>query len=700
MRWLRALWALVVSAVLLAGIPLLLLTLIGNPLSGAKEIFTTATMTDTGVLDVLAVIVCGAAAVAWLQFTAAFLLEFSAVRRAARLGHRTPGPRRTPLVFGGQQRLAHNLVCALLLLGPTLLSTIGPVVTAATAATPVAAVSFHDWSSPATTNPVAAQSSSGPFAHVGTAAAAAKSRPADTVTVRIAQDGPRNWWDLAQQHLGAGDRWPQLWALNHGAAQTDGTVLSSPNTLLRVGWQITVPAAQNSTATPSSTPSTRAAAAAPAARMLTVAQGDSLSQIATDHGVSWASMWQVNQNRPQVDGGVFTDPNYLKPGWTLILPAPPTPPLAGAVPVVPGDSLSQIAVDHDSTAAVLWQANQDRAEPGDGYFTDPNYLEPGWVIQIPTPPTTAGAEAGHPAGPRPIEQQTARGKAGGTHTAAEDKAAEQHAAATRAAAEQHAAQQVLAQQHAAAARAAAEQHAAQQVAEQQAAQRHTAASKAAAARQEAQQQAAAQQRAAAGRVAADRATGQPATDGHAGDQEAKLPASAGPVPGDSVGSSVSSEVSMLAAGGGAVLLTALGLAALLRARRRQFRMRRPGRSMASTPSGVAGMERLLMSAGTRGLADVTWLDQALRSLVQGLSKVPGARCPMWSRSGSGPASWSWCWPRRCRRHLRRGRWIRRGCGGGWPAVTSCPTTRRSGSCTSRRIRCWCRWVTPRPGITT
>ncbi len=280
MRWLRALWALVVSAALMAGIPLLLARLIGNPLAGAKEIFTTATMTDTGVLDVLAVIVCGAAAVAWLQFTAAFWLEFSAVRQAARRGYRTPGPRRTPLVFGGQQRLAHTLVCALLLLGPTLLSTVGPVVTAATAATPIAAVSTHAWSAPGAPSLAAAQSWSGSAAGVGAATTAVRSQSVDTATVRIAQDGPRNWWDLAQQHLGAGDRWPQLWALNHGAAQTDGAVLSSPNTLLRVGWQITVPAAQSSTATPS----TPVAAAAPATRMVTVAPGDSLSQIATDHG--------------------------------------------------------------------------------------------------------------------------------------------------------------------------------------------------------------------------------------------------------------------------------------------------------------------------------------------------------------------------------------------------------------------------------
>lgn len=587
MRWLRALWALVVSAALMAGIPLLLLRLIGNPLAGAKEIFTTATMTDAGVLDVLAVIVCGAAAVAWLQFTAAFWLEFSAVRAAARRGYRTPGPRRTPLVFGGQQRLAHTLVCALLLLGPTLLSTVGPVVTAATAATPVAAVSTHAWSAPGAPSLAAAQSWSGSAAGVGAATTAVRSQSVDTATVRIAQDGPRNWWDLAQQHLGAGDRWPQLWALNHGAAQTDGAVLSSPNTLLRVGWQITVPAAQSSTATPRATPSTPVATAAPATRMLTVATGDSLSQIATDHGVSWASMWQVNQNRPQVGGGFFSDPDYLEPGWTLILPPAATPPPAGAVTVVPGDSLSQIAVDHGSTTAALWQANQDRPEPGDAHFTDPNYLEPGWVIQIPASPTTAS----HPAGSRPVEEPSAAGKAGGAHAAAQDKVAEQHAA-----------QQHAAQQHAATAQATAEQHAAQQ-------------------------RAAAEQHAAQQRAAADRPSGQPASDGPTGVQEAKAASSSVTGPGELVSPSVSSEVSMLAAGGGAVLLTALGLAAWLRARRRQFRMRRPGRSMASTPAGVAGMERLLMTAGTRGLADVTWLDQALRSLVQGSSKMPDARLP-------------------------------------------------------------------------
>jgi len=628
MRWLRAVWALAVSAVLLGGVPLLLLTVIGNPLSGAREIFTTAAMTDDGVLDVLAVIVCGAAAVAWLQFTAAFLVEFRAVRRAARLGHRNPAPRRTSLVFHSQQRLAHTLVCALLMLGPTLLSTIGPTLTAAAAAPPVAAASAHDRFSSAAANRIADErATSGSYAHPGRAAAAAAVRAANTLTVTITKNGPRNWWDLAQQHLGAGDRWPQLWAGNHGAGQADGTVLSSPNTLLRVGWQITVPAAPGSTPpAPSTTPTapSTVAAAAPAAAMVTVQPGDSLSELATTHGVSWERLWQVNQNRPQVGGGVFTDPNHLELGWTLILPAADAPPTAAAgavtVTVTAGDSLSQIAVDHGSTTAAVWQANHDRAEPGGAHFTDPDYLEPGWVIQIPAPHTPAAA--GHPATAHHVEQQTAQREAAAQHKAA---AEQQQEVTARAAAEHHAAQQVAEQ---ARRKAAAERVEAQRkLAEQQAAERHKTEQKAAALRHEAERKAAAEQRATTQRDAGHRAPQHQRADDRAAVRETEPPAPSGLVSGDSVGSSASSEVTMLAGGGGAVLLTALGLAALLRARRRQFRMRRPGRSMAATPSGVAGMERLLLTAGTRGLADVTWLDQALRSLVQGLSKAPGARLP-------------------------------------------------------------------------
>ncbi|WP_138757696.1 LysM peptidoglycan-binding domain-containing protein [Modestobacter altitudinis] len=76
--------------------------------------------------------------------------------------------------------------------------------------------------------------------------------------------------------------------------------------------------------------------------------------------------------------------------------------------------------------------------------------------------------------------------------------------------------------------------------------------------------------------------------------------------------------------GGGTLLAGVSLAALTRYRRRQFRHRRPGRLIASTPPELVRVERALQSAGS---ADVTWLDQALRSLVHALANAEGARLP-------------------------------------------------------------------------
>ncbi|WP_236832889.1 hypothetical protein [Blastococcus sp. KM273128] len=81
------------------------------------------------------------------------------------------------------------------------------------------------------------------------------------------------------------------------------------------------------------------------------------------------------------------------------------------------------------------------------------------------------------------------------------------------------------------------------------------------------------------------------------------------------------------AAGGGLLLAGASLTALLRYRRRQFRQRRPGRTIGSAPPELLRVERALLEAGSVGSADVTWLDQALRALVQALAKVDGARLP-------------------------------------------------------------------------
>ncbi|RBY78597.1 peptidoglycan-binding protein LysM [Blastococcus sp. TF02-09] len=88
-----------------------------------------------------------------------------------------------------------------------------------------------------------------------------------------------------------------------------------------------------------------------------------------------------------------------------------------------------------------------------------------------------------------------------------------------------------------------------------------------------------------------------------------------------------SELAMVAFAGGGLLLAGTSLAALLRYRRRQFRHRRPGRVISSTPPELLDAERTLLMAGSAGSADVSWLDQALRSLVQDLAEAEGAHLP-------------------------------------------------------------------------
>lgn len=97
---------------------------------------------------------------------------------------------------------------------------------------------------------------------------------------------------------------------------------------------------------------------------------------------------------------------------------------------------------------------------------------------------------------------------------------------------------------------------------------------------------------------------------------------------DETSTGSTSELPMIAfAAGGGLLLAGASLTALLRYRRRQFRQRRPGRMIGSAPPELLRVERALQEGGSVGSADVTWLDQALRALVQALARVDGAHLP-------------------------------------------------------------------------
>ena len=70
---------------------------------------------------------------------------------------------------------------------------------------------------------------------------------ADPGLLYVTEEGARTWWDLAATHLGDGTAWRELWDLNHGRVQADGTVLTSERAVLQPGWTVLVPAPPRTT---------------------------------------------------------------------------------------------------------------------------------------------------------------------------------------------------------------------------------------------------------------------------------------------------------------------------------------------------------------------------------------------------------------------------------------------------------------------
>ncbi|UUV28575.1 LysM peptidoglycan-binding domain-containing protein [Amycolatopsis roodepoortensis] len=259
--------AAVLLVALVAGLPWALVKGVGWPLPDhlpSLDEIGTALMTRMSPRFLLDTLAC----LAWLLWLA-FVLDLAACAAYVARGGRLPDLKRQT---GPVRRVAAVLVGALLvaLLGRT--ATAAPL---PTGHSPVAV-----------TAPVSAT----PVAHEQTRFPAEPG----TERVRPPENGVHDsLWRIAQRCLGEGDRWPEIWALNHGSAQPGGRVLTNPN-LIHPGDTLHLPTTGPPTPPlPESTPapSVPAPESAPPAPATTTPPSSETAPAAADQPAGGAATW-------------------------------------------------------------------------------------------------------------------------------------------------------------------------------------------------------------------------------------------------------------------------------------------------------------------------------------------------------------------------------------------------------------------------
>lgn len=369
-RALRGLGAAAALLVLLIGVPAFLAGAVGWPLPRSLPAWDEITGTFNGDLPLDAATVWKVLAcivwVAWAQILAATVVEVAALARGG-----VAAPVRG---LAHMQGLAGSLLGTVILLLPGVFARPAPV---------------HESPSIATARTLVAHTAilGGPSVELSRADDPA---PPEAATIEHTVVRRDTLWDLAERYLAPGGSVEdvsaavhQLFELNHGRPQPDGSALTDAS-LLRPGWVLRIPLR----AAPPSTAST-----------VTVVPGDSLWEIAEDHlgdGHRYPEIFDLNAGRPQPHGETLTEPAHIEPGWRLEVPpvasAPPLPPpsppaappatpqappttAADAAPA-PQPTPTTAATTHDNgatptTAAPAGTGNDDAASvPGDSAHDD------------------------------------------------------------------------------------------------------------------------------------------------------------------------------------------------------------------------------------------------------------------------------------------------------------------------------------------
>ncbi len=275
--------------VVVFGIPAALVGISGSPLPGRlpawHDIFSALTTPDDGTLFTALLLFLAWAG--WAVFTLTVLIELTARLRGR------PAPKLPALRV--PQTAAAALVGLLFVAGPQ-------------AAAPAMAVAGTPVTAAATTSVAVATAAAPAAVAVPNAHAAA---PGRTYVVKEGE----SLWSIAERELGDGRQFAEVARLNYGVSQPDGRALTDSH-WIHPGWKLRLPG--EAVARPS----------AGNAGMYVVRPGDTLSEIARDKLGDPARLGEIveaSRSITQPGGQRLTDPNLIRPGWTLQIPHTPPP---------------------------------------------------------------------------------------------------------------------------------------------------------------------------------------------------------------------------------------------------------------------------------------------------------------------------------------------------------------------------------------